>query len=112
MTKLFIGGFPLEMTEMEVVQIIAPFAEVVTIKLVRDRATKKCKGYGFVEVSNEEDAKMAIAALDGSVSGDRVLSLNMVTSKETEAPSGRNQVPTDAQRLARSKRPRRPRLDI
>lgn len=63
MTKLFIGGFPLEMTEMEVVQIIAPFAEVVTIKLVRDRATKKCKGYGFVEVNNEEDAKMAIGRI-------------------------------------------------
>ncbi len=100
------------MTEIEVVQIIAPFAEVVTIKLVGDRTTKKCKGYGFVEVSNEEDAKMTIAALDGSVSGDRVLSLNIVTSKESEMPSVRKQMPTETQRLAPSKRPRCPRLPL
>ena len=111
MTKLFIGGFPLDITELEIVQIVAPYAEVMTIKLVRDRATKKCKGYAFLEVQNEEQAKAAMQALDGVVSGDRVLSLNIVDDQPTEATNvtefGSPTLPVSPQR---TKRPRRPRL--
>ncbi|MBK0379224.1 RNA recognition motif domain-containing protein [Mucilaginibacter segetis] len=105
MIKLFIGGFPLDMTEMELVQIIAPYADVLTIKLVRDRATKKCKGYGFIEVADETHAYQAIGQLNGMLVGDRELSLNIVPEA---TPVHRKAAPLDA--TARPKRPRRPRL--
>ncbi len=44
LVKLYIGGFPLEMTELELVQTVSPYGEVSTIKIVRDKVTRKCKG--------------------------------------------------------------------
>ena len=110
MNKLFIGGFPIEMTELELVQLIAPYADVVTIKLVRDRATKKCKGYGFIEVADKQHAINAIDGLNNTVIGDRVLSLNMVP----EQPAAKSQPfyskEKGVQPSDRIKRPRRPRF--
>lgn len=108
MTKIFIGGFPLEMTEIELVQLVAPHADVVTIKLVRDKATKVCKGYGFMEVADETHALNAIDALNEMQMGDRVLSLNIVREEPLKAPRYQN-----VQRAVlpeRTKRPRRPRI--
>jgi RNA recognition motif-containing protein len=84
MTKLFIGGFPLEMTELEIVQLVAFHADVQTIKIVRDKKTKICKGYAFLEVSDLEGAEVAIAALDGKQVAGRELRLNIVTEEEAE----------------------------
>jgi RNA recognition motif-containing protein len=44
MTKLFIGGFPLDITELELVQLVAPYGTISTIKIVRDKQTHQCKG--------------------------------------------------------------------
>jgi len=78
MTKLFVGGFPLNITEMELVQLIGPFGTVNTIKIVRDKKTGKCKGYAFLEMSDKIDAENAIYGLNGTFLGDRQLTLNIV----------------------------------
>lgn len=75
MSKLFVSGFPLEITEMELVQMISPFAEVSTIKIVRDKITRKCKGYAFVEVTSRETAIKTIEALDGGLVGGRLIAV-------------------------------------
>jgi RNA recognition motif-containing protein len=77
MIKLFVGGFPLEITEMELAMLIAPHGNIGTIKIVRDRQTKRCKGYAFVEVLTEEDAVKVAAALDGEEMQDRVLTVKV-----------------------------------
>ena len=110
MTKIFIGGFPLEMDELSLVELIAPFADVVTIKLVRHRDTKICKGYGFIEVVDEISAQNAIYQLNGTLIGDRVLSLNIVSENQSVAPAPVYQKLKLAILADRPKRPRRPRL--
>jgi RNA recognition motif-containing protein len=110
MNKLFIGGFPIEMTELELVQLIAPYADVVTIKLVRDRATKKCKGYGFIEVADKQHAINAIDGLNNTIIGDRVLSLNMVPEQPAAKPRPFYSKEKRVQPSDRIKRPRRPRF--
>ncbi len=77
MTKLFISGFPLEITEMELVQMVSPFGEVSTIKIVRDKVTRKCKGYAFVEMVSREAAINTIEALDGTAVGKRLLTVRI-----------------------------------
>lgn len=106
--KLFISGFPLDSSELELVQLVSPYAEVETIKIVRDKVTKKCKGYAFLEVSAESNAEAAIEALNGRTSGDRVLTLTIAEEK----PVAQNSLPkyikafgTDP--TAKKKRPRR-----
>jgi RNA recognition motif-containing protein len=66
MVKLFVGGFPLEMTELELVQLIAPHGDVSTIKIVRDKKTRVCKGYAFLEMTDRKGAEQVIEMLDGT----------------------------------------------
>jgi RNA recognition motif-containing protein len=86
MTKLFIGGFPLDITELALVQLVAPYGDVSTIKIVRDKKTRKCKGYAFIEMAELEGAQNAIEALSGTTFGDRELSLNIVQEKPAAPP--------------------------
>lgn len=65
MIKIYVGGFPLEMTELELVQLVSPYGEVSTIKIVRDKASGKPKGYAFLEMINREAAENVVIALDG-----------------------------------------------
>jgi RNA recognition motif-containing protein len=83
MIKLFVGGFPLDMTELEIVQIIAPHADVVTIKIVRDKKTKICKGYAFLEIADRAGAEQAIIELDGTPLAGRELRLSIVETTTT-----------------------------
>ncbi|SDF28515.1 RNA recognition motif. (a.k.a. RRM, RBD, or RNP domain) [Mucilaginibacter pineti] len=109
MTKIFIGGFPLDMDELALVELIAPFADVVTIKLVRHRDTKICKGYGFIEVVDEVAAQNAVYQLNRSIVGDRELSLNIVQENPVRAAPLYRKSERHAA-VDRIKRPRRPRI--
>jgi len=80
-TKLFIGGFPLETDEMAIAQLLGPYVDVLTLKLVRDKMTRKSKGYAFVEVASREAAELAVDALNGKMTGDREL---VVTIREEQ----------------------------
>jgi RNA recognition motif-containing protein len=81
MIKLFVGGFPLNITELELVMLVSPHGQVNTIKIVRDKKTGKCKGYAFLEMTDKEGADRAMEALDGSFMGDRQLSVNITEDK-------------------------------
>lgn len=78
MVKIFLGGFPLEAMELELVQLVSPYCTVVTIKVVRDKKTKICKGYAFLEIETREGADAAIDALDGAEYKGRELKLSIV----------------------------------
>jgi len=77
MVKLFVGGFPLEMTELELVKMIGPHGDVETIKIVRDKKTRICKGYAFLEMKDRIGAENAVIALDGTPIADRILSVKI-----------------------------------
>jgi RNA recognition motif-containing protein len=118
MIKLFVGGFSLDITELELVQLFDPHCNVVTIKIVRDKKTRVCKGYAFLEVATMEEAENAAIQLDGSPIGDRNLTVNIVREediKKKPSPSSftRRPVSPSYARPAESQpaglRPRRPR---
>ena len=89
MVKLFIGGFPLDMTELEIVQRVALYADVQTIKIVRDKKTKVCKGYAFLEVTDRAGAEQAMDALNGTQIAGRDLLLNIVEEDQPKKPASR-----------------------
>ncbi|RXN24530.1 ELAV 1 isoform X3 [Labeo rohita] len=62
-------------------QMFGPFGAVTNVKVIRDFNTNKCKGFGFVTMTNYEEAAMAIASLNGYRMGDRVLQVSFKTSK-------------------------------
>ena len=83
MTKLFVGGFPFDITELELVMLFGVHGDVSTIKIVRDKKTGTCKGYAFLEMTEEEAAGRAVEALDGSFIGERMLSVKITEEKQT-----------------------------
>jgi RNA recognition motif-containing protein len=85
MIKLFVGGFPLDMDEQQLAELIAPHGDIVTIKLVRDKKTRVCKGYGFVEVSDRTSAENVILALNGQQMGDRQLTVSIREEEPVKA---------------------------
>ena len=84
MVKLFVGGFPLDISEMELAQLFAIHGDVATIKIVRDKKTGTCKGYAFLEMKNQESADRAIDALDYAPVRDRMLTVKLVEPPATE----------------------------
>ena len=61
--KLFVAGLPYDLDDAELEEIFEKFGKVATARVAMDRTTGKSKGFGFVEMVNNEDAKNAIENL-------------------------------------------------
>jgi len=75
--KLFVGGFPLEIEEIELAKLFAPHGDISTIKIVRDKKTKLCKGYAFIEMNDRAGAEAAAEALNGTMLDGKELTVNI-----------------------------------
>jgi RNA recognition motif-containing protein len=75
-TKLYVGNLPYETTETDLQALFEGAGQVSTINIVRDRATGQARGFAFVEMSDAEGARKAIAELDQHQYGGRSLTVN------------------------------------
>jgi RNA recognition motif-containing protein len=75
-TNLFVGSLAYSVTDDELQQFFATAGNVVSAKVIMDRETNRSKGFGFVEMGSDEDAKAAIAQLDGKDLNGRAISVN------------------------------------
>jgi len=73
--KLYVGNISFQATEDDLRELFAKSGEVESVKMITDQFTGKAKGFGFVEMANEEDAKNAIAALNGTTFMDRAITV-------------------------------------
>ena len=87
MVKLFVSGFPLNIDEIELAKMFSPHGDLKTIKLVRDKKTRVCKGYGFIEVSDQASADNMVSVLNGYPIGDRQLTVNIRPDEPVAAPA-------------------------
>ena len=72
--KLFVSGFPYALTEDELRDSFAQAGTVVSAKIIMDRETGRSRGFGFVEMSTDEEAQAAIQLWDGNnLNGRRVI---------------------------------------
>ncbi len=89
MKNLFVGNLSFQTTESDLRALFEPFGQIVRMHMAMDRETGRARGFGFVEMANDEDAKKAIAALDGKEVGGRNVKMNEARPKErTGAPRG------------------------
>jgi RNA recognition motif-containing protein len=77
MVKLFVGGFPLDIKEMELAMLFGVYGDISTIKIVRDKKTRICKGYAFIEMTDRTSAENAAEALNGSLMNGKPLNVNI-----------------------------------
>jgi RNA recognition motif-containing protein len=74
--KLYVGNLSYNITEDGIRDVFAPLGEVQSVKIITDAATGRSKGFGFVEMANDEDADKAIASLNGTTVMDRAINVS------------------------------------
>ncbi|KAF6771899.1 hypothetical protein AHF37_06663 [Paragonimus kellicotti] len=93
---IFVYNLAPETEEANLWQLFGPFGAVQTVKIIRDPTTNKCKGFGFVTMSNYEEALLAIHSLNGFALGNRVLQVSFKTTPNAKLrpPSSNTPPPT------------------
>lgn len=74
--KLYVGNLSYKVTEEDLKGLFKEFETVTEVNLVTDRATGRSRGFGFVEISSDEDADKAIKSLNGKMFQDREIVVN------------------------------------
>jgi len=64
MRKMYIGNIPYKATEEDLRELFSEYGEIESLKIVQDQFTGQSKGFGFIEMINEEDAKKAMSGLN------------------------------------------------
>ena len=71
--KIFVAGLPYDLDDDELTEIFEKFGLIVSAKVAIDKDTGKSRGFGFVEMQNDEEAKEAIENLNGISLGKKPL---------------------------------------
>ena len=74
--NIFVGKLPFAMTSDELEDLFKPFGEVDSAKILTDRETGRSRGFGFVEMSDDDAARAAMEELDGSSVDGRQIVVN------------------------------------
>src|SRR5690348_8602131 len=81
--RLYVGGLPYQTTEEELQQLFEQIGPVTQASVIVDRDTGRSKGFGFVEMSNDQDAQAAIQSLNGSFLGNRTITVNEARERQS-----------------------------
>ena len=88
MKNIFVGNLSFNTNEDEVRQLFESYGQVDRVSIMTDRDTGRSRGFGFVEMTNNEDGEKAIAALNGSQVGGRTINVNEARPKAERVGGG------------------------
>ena len=86
--NLYIGNLSWSISEPELQQTFEAYGVVSSCKIVKDKMTNRSKGFGFVEMPNDDEANAAITALNGKDVKGRNISVNEARPREERPQSG------------------------
>ncbi len=84
--NIYVGNLPYNIDRDELKETFAAFGSVTTTRIVTDRETNRSKGFGFVEMPNDAEARQAIEALNGQELGGRKAVVNEARPREERPP--------------------------
>ena len=86
--NIYVGNLPYTTDEESLKELFGAYGEVVATKVIIDKLTNKSKGFGFIEMANNEEGLAAISALEGTRLDGRVLKISQARNpKERERHS-------------------------
>ncbi|MDA8168099.1 MAG: RNA-binding protein [Nitrospiraceae bacterium] len=85
--KIYVGNLPYSVDDEELKEMFAGMGEVLSSRIIKDPASGRSKGFGFIEM-NDEEADAAIAKLNGTVYKDRTLTVSEARPREGGRPAG------------------------
>lgn len=80
--KLYVGNLPYSTTDADLSEMFAEYGTIVSASVITDRDSGRSKGFGFVEIEEDDKAKAAIEALNGKEFGGRNLVVNEARPRE------------------------------
>lgn len=80
--NIYVSNLPYRLSNEELRDIFAAYGEVSRVKIVKDKDTNRSKGFGFVEMPNDDEGKRAIAELNDKDVGGRALRVNETRPRE------------------------------
>src|SRR5947207_192106 len=86
--KLYVGNLSYSVDSSALEQLFSPHGTVESAQIINDRDTGRSKGFGFVEMANDEEATKAIAALNGQQHEGRALTVNEAKPREDRPRGG------------------------
>ena len=88
--KLYVGNLSYNLTDAELRDAFAAHGEVTSAEIVKDRASGQSKGFGFIEMPSQDEAKAAIQALHGTALKGRALNVNEARPRADGGGGGRD----------------------
>ncbi len=86
--RLFVGNLPFSLSEDQLLDLFSTAGTVMEAKIIYDRETGRSRGFGFVEMSSDEDAQKAIEAFNGKDIEGRSLKVNEARPREERGGGG------------------------
>jgi RNA recognition motif-containing protein len=87
-TKLYVGNLSYQTNDQDLSQLFAEFGTVTSADVVVDRYSNQSRGFGFVEMSTQDEANAAIEGLNGKQVGGRALVVNESRPRESSGGGG------------------------
>lgn len=86
--KMYVGNLTYGVTDASLQQMFSEFGSVRSAQVVMDRDTGRSKGFGFVEMSSDDEARAAMTAMNGREVDGRTLTVNEARPKEARSGGG------------------------
>jgi cold-inducible RNA-binding protein len=86
--RIYVGSLPYQTTDQDLADLFGQVGEVVSATVIMDRDTGRSKGFGFVEMSNDQEAQKAIEQLNGSLLGNRNIVVNEARERQERSFGG------------------------
>jgi cold-inducible RNA-binding protein len=86
--RLYVGGLPYQTTEQDLNDLFGQIGQVSSVTVITDRDSGRSKGFGFVEMGNDQEARNAIDRLNGSTLGNRTIIVNEARERREQGFGG------------------------
>ena len=86
--NIYVGNLPYDTTHDDLVQLFQTYGTVASGQVIIDKFSGRSRGFGFVEMDNDDEASAAIEALNGTPFGNRPLTVNEARPREERSPGG------------------------
>lgn len=79
--NLYVGKLPYSTTDQNLADLFGQYGQVLSARVIKDRETGRSKGFGFVEISDEQEARAAMNALNNTPLEDQSIIVNEAREK-------------------------------
>jgi RNA recognition motif-containing protein len=85
--RLYVGGLPYQTNENDLISLFEQAGAVTSATVITDRETGRSKGFGFVDMGNNEEGQRAISQLNGTLLGNRTITVNEARERQNDGGS-------------------------